>query len=133
MDLALIVDDSNICSFIAQTVILETKKFKDSMIQPSGFSATSYLNQSAEDPQKYPWPDLILLDIRMPVVDGHKFIEEFSKYPWELRKKTTLVIMSSEVLDLRIQSYIEEGKVSRFISKPLRVKHMEELLNSFAA
>ncbi|WP_109301644.1 response regulator [Aquimarina sp. AU474] len=74
-------------------------------------------------------PDVILLDLNMPILDGWQFLEEFIKIP--CAKKIIIYIVSSSVDPedvLRAKSY---ERVSDYIVKPISVKKMKEILQDF--
>lgn len=64
-------------------------------------------------------PDVILLDLNMPVVDGWDFLEAFQKFENNLTKSIRIFIVTSSVDEkdkLRSQAF---SFVKGFISKPL--------------
>lgn len=70
-------------------------------------------------------PDVILLDLNMPVLDGWQFLDEFVKV--KVPKKITTYIVSSSVNPddmLRAKSY---SNVSNYIVKPITLDRVKEL------
>ena len=70
-------------------------------------------------------PDVILLDLNMPVLDGWQFLDEFVKV--KVPKKITTYIVSSSVNPddmLRAKSY---SNVSKYIVKPITLDRVKEL------
>ena len=49
------------------------------------------------DPEKVPYPDLILLDLNMPKLNGWDFLDEFVKIPAPELEKTIIFILSSSL------------------------------------
>jgi len=131
MELVLIVDDSNVDRFIAKSLVHSTNRVKSSSLQPSGFSALEYLTKSCENENIYLWPDMILLDVGMPVIDGYTFIQEYVKFCNERRKKTVLIILTIDGKSPEIQKYIDDGIVSMYIQKPFKHKHMQEIIKLY--
>ncbi len=56
--------------------------------------ALSYL----QDNDDKPFPDVILLDIQMPALDGFDFIYKFKKFPLKLRQNTNIIMVTIELL-----------------------------------
>lgn len=131
MKLVLIVDDSNLCCFIAQTIINEFKQIEDNLIMPSGFSALEYLKISITNPDTYIWPELILLDVFMPEVDGFDFLDEYENFPSELRKKTKIILISSGYKNPKIEQELHLKRVSKFILKPFTMCNMTAIMAEY--
>ena len=95
-----------------------------------GEAALAYLNKQSpyENEKKYPIPQIILLDIRMPKMDGIsvlKIIKEHERF-----KSIPVVMVSTSKLDSEIENCYRLG-ASGFISKPLQfdefTRKMKEL------
>ncbi|WP_339704404.1 response regulator [uncultured Kriegella sp.] len=74
-------------------------------------------------------PDIILLDIDMPVMDGFQFLEEYEKIAHSLAKKITIYMVSSSVDPedvIRAKSF---ETVTDYISKPLNENKFESILS----
>ncbi|MBP6881851.1 MAG: response regulator [Candidatus Pacebacteria bacterium] len=59
-------------------------------------------------------PDLILLDIVMPVMDGHAFLDKLRNDPWGRNAK---VIMLTSMDDVRNIANAHEGNIADYIIK----------------
>ncbi len=65
------------------------------------------------------FPDVILLDIHMPYMNGWQFLEEYEKFPKAVLKKCKLFMFSSSVNPNDIEKSKSYKAVKGFISKPL--------------
>ncbi|HEX8546751.1 MAG TPA: response regulator, partial [Cytophagaceae bacterium] len=89
----ILIDDNPIDNFLAKRV-LENSGFEGSiLVKDSGKQALDHLKLQFTEPKN--WPNLIFLDINMPVMDGYAFLYEFRKIPSQIREKTKIVILSS--------------------------------------
>jgi len=122
---ALLIDDNHIDNIINKK-ILENNAFVDQiMVYQSAKEALEFLKIHSSDPELF--PDFILLDIRMPEMDGFGFLEEFEKLESGLKVNTHIYILSSS-LDPSDQRKVAENKlVSKFICKPLTSPHLQSI------
>ncbi len=72
-------------------------------------------------------PDLILMDMMMPVMDGYKFREELLKNP--MWNSIPVVAMSAQD---QCEENLKNSKIATFISKPLELDHLLETVKSFS-
>ena len=82
----------------------------------SSVTAIQYLEEFQNVTTKL--PDLIFLDIYMPLLDGFAFIEKFNSLSDTLKNHTKICILSTTVDDL----YIHKAKIDEsvlFSSKPI--------------
>jgi CheY-like chemotaxis protein len=77
----------------------------------------------------YLLPDLILLDINMPVMDGWEFMNEFAKIKSQMGKNITVYIMSSslDLNDLLRAKNISE--ITDYIFKPVKASQLREIFD----
>lgn len=73
-------------------------------------------------------PDLILLDINMPVMDGWQFMEAFESMKAQVPKNIQIYIVSSSIAPGDIDRATNNPSISGFVSKPLDVATLEKLL-----
>lgn len=72
-------------------------------------------------------PDLIILDLNLPRMSGHEFLEEIEPYP-ELVRIPVFVLTTSDSNKDIIQSYILQAK--GFITKPLDLEKFHKAVES---
>lgn len=72
-------------------------------------------------------PDLVLLDVNMPVKDGWGFLEQFKDLSTELKSKVNLYMVTSSVIQSDIDRATKHGDVKEFVSKPITNDKLEEI------
>ncbi len=125
IDIACIIDDDPIFVFGVKKVMELIGFCKSCMVFRDGEEALNNLKAIISANEKL--PDVILLDLNMPVLDGWQFLEEFIKVPCE--KKIIIYIVSSSVDPedvLRARSY---ELVSDYIVKPVTIQKLKEVLH----
>ncbi|BAO54636.1 response regulator [Nonlabens marinus] len=73
------------------------------------------------------YPDIILLDINMPVLNGWQFMNEFVKF---VDKNAITVYMVSSSIDPRDRERaMQYEEIEDFVIKPLTIKCLRDLLS----
>ncbi len=78
-----------------------------------------------------PLPDLILLDINMPIMDGWDFLNEFRTIKNTLGKKINIIIVTSSVDDRDMTKAQEYSEVSGYIVKPIVSSDLRKVIDRF--
>lgn len=120
----LLVDDDAVSNFINEITLQEMNFSNFIHVSENGMEALHYLTQSLMEGEEY--PELILLDINMPVMDGFQFLEEFEKLPSNIRKSIRVVMLTSSNATLDI-SKAKRYNINGYIVKPLCKSKLEEV------
>ncbi|MFZ6052644.1 response regulator [Halocola ammonii] len=126
IDIACIIDDDPIYVFGAKRVMELADFCKSYLIFHNGEDALNQLSALIEKGDQEALPDLILLDLNMPIMDGWQFLEEFSRIP--CCKKITIFIVSSSVNPSDIEKAKEYSQVSDYLIKPVTMQRLKEVL-----
>lgn len=130
IDLVMLVDDNDTDNFISKRIIEITKFANRIEVKNSGKSALEYLEREQNNVDNL--PDIIFLDINMPIVDGFVFLFEFELFPQHLKDKCKIVILSSSNNKRDIAKIVDNEYVIRFITKPLTEKSLDEVKSILA-
>lgn len=75
-------------------------------------------------------PDLILLDISMPIINGWEFLDIcLERFPW-ISKRSKIYILSASEQGSDLEKAYAHPLVSGFIKKPLKQKFLLEVLRN---
>lgn len=116
----LLIDDNYIDNFVTRK-ILEGGNFAEKIIvvRTAAEAITALRDGSIT-------PDVIFLDVRMPVMGGFEFLEEYDKI--DIDKTAIKIFMLSSSLDpLDMRKSTDNKYITKFIHKPLTQKAIEEL------
>ena len=117
MSKVFIIDDDPIHQRIAQIMIAKHKLFDEFVSYTEAGEALEVLENNTDVTESL--PDVILLDLNMPVIDGWGFLERFDKIKTSLGKEIKIFIVSSSVDEKDISRSQSYSSVKGFISKPL--------------
>lgn len=110
----LVVDDNVVNLKFVDKMLKSNEEYKPVLV-PSGSKALQFLSKNV--------PDLILLDILMPEMDGYQVLEEIRKMP-KLADVPVLFLTAEE--DDSLQDKIKTVGAQGFLLKPFK---QETLLN----
>jgi len=125
IDLVMLVDDNETDNFISKRIIEITKFAKRVEVKSSGKSALDYLKENQSSAGDL--PNIIFLDINMPIVDGFVFLYEFEKFSEVVRNKCKVIILSSSDNKRDIDKIVNNNHVIKFITKPLTEVALDEI------
>jgi CheY-like chemotaxis protein len=112
-----VVDDDKIYHFILKNLLNKNDiKLKPSFFE-NGFDAIEILRQKLNANE---FPDLILLDINMPIMDGWQFLEEFRKFRAEFALTTDIYVVTSSNDNIDINKAKDfENEIANYFLKPI--------------
>jgi CheY-like chemotaxis protein len=123
-----IVDDDEVYKFFVKKII-EIKGLADNVLTfPDGEEAFNYIKENKGNPDLL--PDIIFLDINMPIMDGFLFMEEYTKLKHEINKEIAIYMVTSsiDIIDLeRSKKYTE---ITDFITKPISAEVLEKIIRT---
>jgi two-component system, NarL family, nitrate/nitrite response regulator NarL len=123
--LALLVDDNDIDLFV-QKRLIEINGFADQVITfRAPLDALSYLSTSKD------LPEIIFLDLNMPVMDGFEFLERFLVLPHNVLSHCKVVVLTSSGSGADKDRAVSFQNVIGFVSKPLSIKGLDQVGHYF--
>ena len=123
VDTACIIDDDPIYVFGTRLLMEDVDFCNDIMVFEDGKQALDTLKPRLLSGENL--PDIILLDINMPVMDGWQFLDEFTKIPSP--KKITIYMVTSSVDQMDAERAKAYEAVSDYVVKPLSLKKLQEI------
>ena len=125
-----VIYDKNIRILVAEDIIynrtllvnmLESLKYKNIEAAENGEIAFQMIRQSYKYNNPY---DILLLDLRMPKMDGYQLMDSMKKMGWT---KPEIVVVTASVLDTDRKKCQDKG-VDYFINKPIEIPQLKEVL-----
>lgn len=123
----MLIDDNEIDNFI-----------NEKMIQGCGFSDTIYVHTGSRSALEFLSnlarsesipaeliPNIIFLDINMPVMDGFQFLEEYEKLPPRITDKCKIIMLTTSINPLDLKLANANRFVTDFVNKPLTQENLD--------
>jgi CheY-like chemotaxis protein len=130
IDTLCLVDDDDIFQFLTSEIIRTTDLVNQIKIFSNGSEAIDFLKKVKDYPAKL--PDIIFLDLFMPIMDGWGFLNEFILLRPNLKKKITIYIVSSSIDPADLQRAKSFSDVTDFIIKPITEKKIINTIKELA-
>lgn len=73
-------------------------------------------------------PDLIFLDLKMPMLDGWGFLKEYGKFYESMTKKPALYFMTSSIDENDREKAMHYPEVNGFLEKPYNLAELQNTL-----
>ncbi len=90
-------------------------------------SAMEYLKSHQSDISKI--PDIIFLDIHMPLMNGFEFLEEYEKLTLGIKSKSKVYMLTSSFDSDDIRKAKANHNVKELLEKPLNKMIVEKIIN----
>jgi CheY-like chemotaxis protein len=122
-----LIDDDAIYQFTARKILESTELVKEVHSFTNGADALAYF-EDMERLGKESFPDIVFLDINMPVLDGWEFLESYEKM--QLPAYSPLYMVSSSINEADIQHSKTFHSVTGCLVKPVPKARYRELLEA---
>ena len=126
----MLLDDDDLVNFINQKVMESFHFSKNIYVNTSAKSALEFINNLtvAGNAGKDLVPQVIFIDLNMPLMDGFQFIQALLRNKNEYVQNTKLVILTSSVHEMdRIKARDISDNIE-FLNKPLTKEMLERLV-----
>lgn len=123
-----LVDDDDIFVFLTKKVVEQTNLVDLIKVFGNGLDAINFIKENRDNVDVL--PEIILLDLSMPIMNGWQFLEEFAKLNPSIGKKITIYICSSSISHDDITRAKSINEVSDYIIKPITKHKLIDLIKT---
>ncbi|WP_308992545.1 response regulator [Mariniflexile litorale] len=121
-----IVDDDDIYQYTIIKTLESLKLAKKIIVFSDGEEAIDFMMDNLNNMDEL--PDVIFLDINMPIMDGFQFMEEYVKIKPNIGKKIIIYMVSSSVDPIDIEKAKSITGISDYIIKPIHPGELKSIL-----
>ncbi len=117
-----VIDDDQIYQLIIKKVVEQTGDFDSICFYNDGIEAFEDFKSLEKS-----LPEIILLDINMPKMDGWQFLDNLKVHRPNFHQKTIIYIVTSSIANSDRDKAKSYKEVSGFLSKPLSVEKLKQI------
>ncbi|EIF44859.1 response regulator receiver [gamma proteobacterium BDW918] len=125
----ILIDDSGADNYYHQMIVEKAKVCKMVTAYDHAGDALNMLGDAVKNKQRL--PDLIFLDINMPVIDGWEFLNRYEGIvPQDLRHPV-IIILSTSVNPSDHERAESRPSVTAYCSKPLSADKLRDIVDQY--
>lgn len=121
----MLVDDNEIDNIINEKIIEANAFAEQILVFQTGQDALEYLREHQGDVESL--PEIVFLDINMPIMDGFQFLTDFEEFADEVRNKCKIIMLSSSISPKDIDRAASSRYVKKYLNKPLNARYLEAI------
>ena len=126
----LLVDDDQTTNFLNQLLLTRLGVAEQVLIAANGEEALRLLAQQCKGPATC--PNLILLDMNMPVLNGLAFLEAYTQLPAVVQRCIIIVMLTTSLHPVDL-ARAQQLPIAGFLNKPLTEEKVQDLLRAHFA
>ena len=123
----LLVDDDDTTNFLNQTLLRRMAISDQVLVAVNGREALDLLHAHCELPTSPTCPALILLDMKMPLMNGFEFLQSYAQRPAR-ENPTVVIIMLTTSLNPKDVAQMQGLPIAGYLTKPLTRDKVNVLL-----
>lgn len=121
-----IVDDDDIYQFTTSVLLKKTDLVNKIIVFSNGLKAINFLKEEMGNKENI--PDVLFLDINMPVMDGWEFLEEYLLIKPMMPKTVVIYLVSSSVDEKDVLKAKSISALSGYLVKPISSQNIMEII-----
>lgn len=132
LDKVFCIDDDPITLMLCKKAMQRVDFAHEITTLQSGEEAISFFETNSNSPENSAIPNLIFLDLNMPLMSGWEFLDIYLNRGYhKIFTKTNIIVLSSTIDPKDIEKSKSYPMVVNFLSKPISKEILQELKSKF--
>lgn len=125
-----LIDDDDVYQFVMKKLIqgLDRPQVKKILSFGDGEQAMEYITNNIANHSEL--PNIILLDINMPIMDGWQFMDEYVKLKPRIGKKIIIYMVSSSKNEEDLEHAKHIAEISDYLVKPVTPDELKMIIDA---
>lgn len=124
----LLIDDEPITNFLHKKILSIADVAENIIVALNGEEALKIILNSENN---YPQPELIFLDINMPIMNGWEFMEEYQKLEKNLKIGKVIIMLTTSLNPTDVKKASSIPEISDYRNKPLEIEMVKKLVEEY--
>jgi CheY-like chemotaxis protein len=121
-----IIDDDDIYQFTTSLILKKTDLVNKIILFSNGLKAINFLKDELGNIENI--PDVLFLDINMPIMDGWEFLKEYLLIKPMIPKTVIIYMVSSSVDERDVLKANSISEISGYLVKPISSQNIKEVI-----
>ncbi|MEP2059869.1 MAG: response regulator [Maribacter litoralis] len=121
-----IIDDDDISKYVMKRYLnqLSVTRIIDF---PDSLQPLKFIQDNVRSTDEL--PDIIFLDLHMPILNGFDFIKDFQKVGSQIEKDIKIVMLTSSINAEDVEIAKSFPEISNYFIKPIKHRDLEKIMN----
>ena len=121
-----IIDDDDVYQYTVTRALKSDSLAKKILVFSDGEEALDFMIENIASNDNL--PDVIFLDVNMPIMDGWQFLEEYIKLKPRVGKQIAIYMVTSSVDPVDVDRAAKFSEISDYLVKPIQPDQIRELV-----
>ena len=126
----LLVDDDETTNFLNQALLRRAAITDTVLVAHNGQEALNLLHTHCEQAASPTCPALILLDMKMPVMNGLQFLEAYAQRPPAQNPSVVIVMLTTSLNPVDV-AQMQRLPINGYLTKPLTTEKLQQVLHEY--
>jgi len=126
----LLVDDDTTTNFLNQSLLRRMAITDNVLVALNGQEALDLLHTHCEQPTSPTCPALILLDMKMPRMNGFEFLQAYAQRPRHPHPPVVIIMLTTSLNPADV-ARMQDLPIAGYLTKPLTTEKINQILRDY--